>query len=131
MGSTPFESSRRSHRDKIIVAGYFVRCPLGGYAWQTLHYLLSLRELGFDPYFYEDTAFYADCFDPLTGHMHDRCEHGVDIAAHLFDRFGLGDRWAFWNAQENRYFGLRESETAALLHEARCVISLAAVNRLP
>ena len=40
-----------------MLAGYLVRCPLGGYAWQALHYLVGLRALGFDPYFYEDTAF--------------------------------------------------------------------------
>ena len=56
--------------DKVILAGYFIRCPLGGYAWQVLHYLVGLRAAGFDPYFYEDTAYYGDCFDPTTQAMH-------------------------------------------------------------
>lgn len=43
--------------DKIVLAGYLGRFPLGGYVWQALHYLVGPRALGFAPYFYEDTAF--------------------------------------------------------------------------
>jgi hypothetical protein len=33
---------------RIVVAGYLVRYPLGGYAWCAAHYLLGLRSLGHD-----------------------------------------------------------------------------------
>jgi len=128
--SVPVHASN-GHADKVVVAGYLVRCPLGGYAWQTLQYLLSLRQLGFDPYFYEDTAYVADCFDPVTGRMHAACEHGVDVAAAFLEQFGFAQRWAFWNAAEDRHFGLTRAETAAVLHDARFFIALAAVNRMP
>jgi hypothetical protein len=117
--------------DKIVLAGYLVRCPLGGYAWQALHYLIGLRALGFDPYFYEDTAYYEDCFDPLTGNMHVPPDAGIVFAEDFFQRFGFGDRWVFWDTAEDRYHGLTRGETLALLNDARAVITLAAVNRLP
>jgi hypothetical protein len=117
--------------DKIVLAGYLVRCPLGGYAWQALHYLVGLRALGFDPYFYEDTAYYGDCFDPNTGNMHVRPDAGIAFAAEFFQRFGFGDRWVFWDASEDRYHGLTRGETVALLKDTHAVITLAAVNRLP
>ncbi|MFI5367045.1 MAG: hypothetical protein ACHQ4J_15635 [Candidatus Binatia bacterium] len=120
-----------THGDKIILAGYLVRCPLGGYAWQILHYLVGLRALGFDPYFYEDTAYYGDCFDPLTGNMHVAPDAGVAFAADFFGQFGFGDRWAFWDAARNRHHGLNAADTVALLHDARLLITLAAVNRVP
>jgi len=120
-----------THGDKIVLAGYLVRCPLGGYAWQILHYLAGLRALGFDPYFYEDTAYYGDCFDPLTGTMHVAPDAGVAFAADFFERFGFGDRWAFWDAVHDRHHGLNAADTAALLHDARLVLTLAAVTRLP
>ena len=41
---------------RIVLAGYLVRFPLGGYAWQTAHYLLGFRALGHDTWFYEDTG---------------------------------------------------------------------------
>jgi hypothetical protein len=115
----------------IVLAGYLVRCPLGGYAWQILHYLLGLRALGFDAYFYEDTAYYGDCFDPATGNMHVAPDAGVAFAADFFSQFGFGDRWAFWDAERDRHHGLSREQTAALLSDAEAVITLAAVNRLP
>ncbi len=117
--------------DKIIVAGYLVRCPLGGYAWQVLHYLLGLRSLGFDPYFYEDTAYYSDCFDPGTGSMHVPPDAGIAFADAFFRRFGCADRWVFWDASRDRHHGMTAADTRALLHDARLLLTLAAVNRLP
>lgn len=117
--------------DKIVLAGYLIRCPLGGYAWQVLHYLAGLRALGFDPYFYEDTAYYADCFDPLTGNMHVSPDAGVAFAADFFAQFGFADRWMFWDATRNQHYGLGAEETAAVLRAARLVLTLAPVTRLP
>jgi hypothetical protein len=117
--------------NKIVLAGYLVRCPLGGYAWQALHYLLGLRALGFDPYFYEDTAYYSDCFDPTTGNMHVSPDTGIAFITEFFQRFGFGDRWVFWEADSDRYYGLNRNDTTALLNDAGVVVTLAPVNRLP
>jgi len=120
-----------SAADKIVLAGYLVRCPLGGYAWQALHFLLGLRAVGLEPYFYEDTAYYGDCFDPLTGNMHVSPDAGVTFAADFFERFGFGQHWAFRHAESGRHYGLSQDEAGTLLHEARAIITLAPVNRLP
>ncbi|HEY0301597.1 MAG TPA: hypothetical protein VGC36_09705 [Rhizomicrobium sp.] len=117
--------------DIVIVAGYVVRCPLGGYAWQTLHYLLGLRALGFDPYFYEDTAYYPECYDPRSGAMGAVEAPALAFARELFARHGFGERWAFWDAQRDEWHGCSREATRAALDEARLLISLAAVNRLP
>ena len=52
---------------RIVLAGYLVRQPLGGYAWQAAHYLLGLRALGHDAWFYEETAHWAPAYNPMTG----------------------------------------------------------------
>jgi len=117
--------------DKVVLAGYLVRCPLGGYAWQVLHYLVGLRSLGLDPYFYEDTAYYSDCFDPVSGNMHVAPDAGVAFAADFFERCGFADRWVFWDSQRDRYHGLHRETCETLLHEARLLITLAAVNHVP
>ena len=119
------------HGAPIVLAGYLVRCPLGGYVWQVLHYPVGLRALGFEAYFYEDTAYYGDCFDPLTGDMHVAPDAGVAFAARFFEQFGFGGRWAFWDAEADCYHGLSREQTAALLHDAAVVITLAPVNRVP
>lgn len=119
-----------THRDIIVLAGYLVRCPLGGYAWQALHFLAGLHALGFEPYFYEDTAYYGDCFDPVTGNMHVAPDIGIAFATEFFARFGFESRWTFWDAESDRYHGLSRTQAAAVLNDARAVITLAPVNRV-
>lgn len=114
-----------------LVSGYVVRCPLGGYAWQALHYLAGLRAAGFDAYFYEDTAYYADCYDPVSGEMGEPRQAALDFAAAFFARHGFGERWIFWDAARDRWFGRPAGEARAALSDAKLLISLAAVNRLP
>lgn len=114
-----------------VVTGYVVRCPLAGYAWQALHYLIGLRALGFDAYFYEDTAYYGECFDPVSGEMGAPRPAALAFAANVFARHGFAERWIFWDAQRDRYTGCRADDARAALHEARLLVSLAAVNRLP
>ncbi|MBI3785657.1 MAG: hypothetical protein HY270_19865 [Deltaproteobacteria bacterium] len=120
-----------SQRDKVVVAGYLVRCPLGGYAWQVLHYLIGLRDAGFDPYFYEDTCFFNDCFDPQSGQMHAAPDAGVAFVENLFAQYGLAGRWAFWDAHRGRHYGMKAADTLDLLWTARVVINLGGATRLP
>lgn len=117
--------------DIALVTGYVVRCPLAGYAWQALHYLAGLRALGFDPYFYEDTAYYGECFDPVSGEMGDARPGALAFAAAFFAQHGFAERWIFWDAQRDRYAGCGKAETREVLNDARLLISLAAVNRIP
>jgi len=118
-------------RDVAVLTGYVVRCPLAGYAWQALHYLNGLRALGFDPYFYEDTAYYSDCFDPVSGEMGDAGPGALAFAAGFFAEHGLGERWIFWDARRDRYAGRTREEARAVLDGAKLLLSLAAVNRMP
>lgn len=114
-----------------LVAGYVLRCPLAGYAWQALHYLAGLRALGFEAYFYEDTAYYPDCFDPVSGEIGEVRPAAIALATDFFARHGFGDRWIFWDAQRDRYLGCERREAQSVLGEAKLLLSLAAVNRLP
>src|SRR5260221_9734780 len=53
------------------------------------------------------------------------------FAADLFARHGFAERWIFWDAQRDRYGGCSVEATRAALHDAKLLLSLAAVNRLP
>ncbi len=118
-------------RDVVVVSGYFIRCPLGGYAWQVLHYLWGFRAAGFEPIFYEDTAHYADCFDPQTGNLAAGPDKGIELARRFFAAHGFSDNWIFWEALRDRYHGPSAGAARAMLAGARLTVSLAAVNRLP
>jgi hypothetical protein len=117
--------------DKIIVSGFLIRCPLGGYAWQILHYMVGLRQLGFDPYFVEDTSSFPGCYDPRTNSDTDDPTSGIAFAEGFFAHYGFADRWTFRDIARDRTVGLGGDARNAVLAEARVAISLAGVNRLP
>ena len=116
---------------RIVLAGYLVRHPLGGYLWQAAHYLLGLRALGHDVWFYEDTAHSAPAYNPLTGAYGEAYDYGVAAAAAFLDRLGLGDRWVFVDSTRGREHGPGAGRVAALLREADLLVNLAGVNRIP
>src|SRR5262252_9336566 len=102
---------------RIVVAGFLVRHPLGGYAWQAAHYLLGLRRLGHEVWFYEDTGHYAPAFNPRTGEHGAAYDYGIATAGAFLDRLGLGDRWVFVDSQGGREHGPGAGRTEALLRE--------------
>ena len=116
---------------RIVVAGYLVRNPLGGYAWQAAHYLLGLRALGHDVWFYEDTGHYALAYNPLTNEFASVYGHGIRSAAAFLDRLGLGERWVFADIEGGAEHGPGAGRAASLLGEADLVINVAGVNRIP
>jgi hypothetical protein len=116
---------------RIVLAGYLVRNPLGGYAWQAAHYLLGLIALGHDAWFYEDTAHYAPAYNPATNEVAEAYGYGLAAAGAFFARLGLGERWVFADTVHGTEQGPGAGRAAALLREADLLINLAGVNRVP
>jgi hypothetical protein len=116
---------------RIVLAGYLVRNPLGGYAWQAAHYLLGLAALRHDVWFYEDTGHYAPAYNPETGEYGPAYGYGIRVAGEFLSRLGLGDRWVFADTEHGEEHGPGAGRAAALLREADLVINLAGVNRIP
>jgi hypothetical protein len=112
---------------RIVVAGYFVRYPLGGYAWQVAHYLLGLRALGHDVWFYEDTGRYAPAYDPVSRTLATTYDYGISAAVRFFERIGLGDRWVFVDMQRGVAHG---PAAGALVREADLLINLGGANQI-
>lgn len=116
---------------RVVLAGYFVRYPLGGYAWQALHFLAGLRALGCDVFFYEDTAYYADAYVPGAPDMQRTdYDYGVRAVARFFGAHGFGDAWAFWDAGADRWYGAGKARTHAALAEADLFVNVAGVNQV-
>lgn len=116
-------------RPTAIYAGYLVRCPLGGYAWQAVHYVRGLLDEGLDVFFYEDTRHTWHAFDPVTRTMGDEVDNGVAAARAIFERAGLGDRWVFRDAARGRTHGLSEERRRALLADATILVNAGGVHR--
>lgn len=108
---------------KIVVLGMMAKMPVPGVVWQTLHYLIGLRDLGFDPYYVE-----AHARTPTMLMRHDT-DDGSALAAAFLDAslrpYGFAQRWAFHALHDdNRVHGLSEVELAGLLREAELIINL-------
>src|SRR2546422_4368735 len=116
---------------RIVLAGYLVRNPLGGYAWQAAHYLLGLRALGHDAWFYEDTGHYAQAYNPRTNEFGEAYAYGIAATADFLARLGLGERWVFVDTIHGEEHGPGAGRAAALVREADLLINLAGVNRIP
>jgi hypothetical protein len=115
---------------RIVLAGYLVRQPLGGYAWQAAHYLLGLRALGHDAWFYEETAHWAPAYNPTTGEFGPSYDYGLRFAADFLGRVGFGDRWVFVDSGRRVEHGPGAGRGAALLAEADLLVNIAGVNRI-
>jgi hypothetical protein len=119
-----------SERLRIVVLGYVVRGPLGGMAWSDLHYLLGLRSLGHDVWFLEDSDDYPSCVDPVRRTVGVDPSYGLRFASALFDRVGLGRRWAYHDAHARRWHGRAAGRIRSVCADADVVLNLAGVNPL-
>jgi hypothetical protein len=118
---------------RIIFAGYLVRYPLGGYAWQMAHYLLGLRSLGHDVWFYEDTGE-LNCdfaYNPLTNEFALAYEYGITATANFFRKIGFEDRWVFFDIARGLRHGPGAHRIETLLRESDLLVSFGPVNRIP
>jgi hypothetical protein len=116
---------------RVVVAGYLVRNPLGGYAWQAAHYLHGVAALGHEVWFYEDTGHFAPAYNPTTGEYGAAYAWGLGAAAEFLDRLGLGERWLFVDVARGTEHGPGAGRAAALLREADLLVNVAGVNRIP
>jgi hypothetical protein len=116
---------------RVVVASYLVRNPLGGYAWSVAHYLLGLRALGHEAWFYEDTGHYELAYDPDANTFGPEYAYGIRATADFLDRLGLGDRWVFVDVARGEEHGPAAGRARELLRDADLLINVAGINRIP
>jgi hypothetical protein len=107
---------------KIVLLGMMTKIPVAGAVWGTLHYLIGLRRLGYDPYYVE-----AHARTP-TMLMSQPEDDGSALAAAFIDRhlrrFDLGDKWCFHALHDDgRCYGLSETRLRSLYRDAGLIIN--------
>lgn len=117
-----------SPRLRIVVLGYIIRGPLGGLTWHHLQYAIGLQKLGHDVWFMEDSDDYAGCYNPLTGSLDEDPTYGLDYAARVFERVGLGHRWAYFDAHRGQWHGPAWQDAPTIASTADVVINASGVN---
>jgi len=115
-------------RGKVIVLHFVGQMPLGGIAWQAMQYVLGLERLGYEAWYIEDGG--ANPYDPRVNSVVMECEYNVAYVRRMMERYGLGDRWAYWDAINDVYHGLSRERVRTLYREADALINLCGATRL-
>ncbi len=113
---------------KIIVHHLLGQYPMAGIAFQALHYCLGLKRLGFDVYYIEDNG--APPYDPRIGSLVGSADYSVSFLKNIFERFGMGDRYAYFDSVKNVWHGFSEKEVTVLYAEADGLINICGASKL-
>ncbi len=110
-------------RPNIVLLGMMTTMPVGGVVWQTLHYLLGLRRLGFDVLYAEDHGIHPSMFtdrEDLDGSA-----KAAAFVARALKGSGFDFPWSYhaWHA-EDRYFGVGKTAFERAMRNAAAVINL-------
>ncbi|HEY5914472.1 MAG TPA: glycosyltransferase family 2 protein [Verrucomicrobiae bacterium] len=107
---------------KIVVLGFLSHFPVAGVAWQTVHYLVGLRKLGFEVYYVE--AHGCTPGKLMQSETDDGPARAAAYISGILEQFDFGGHWAYHALYEQRYFGLTESQLKELYASAELIINL-------
>jgi len=93
-----------------------------------MHYVLGLERLGYETWYIEDGG--ANPYDPRANSVVMECAYNVDYVRRMMEAYGLGDRWAYWDAINDVYHGLSRERVRALYRESDALINLCGATRL-
>ena len=121
--------SGKPRRGKAIVSGILFWYPLAGVTYQFLHYMLGLRQLGWDVYYVEDSARWP--YDPRARVITADASGNVGQVAPALAAHGFEGKWAFRGAyQDGQCYGLRESQLRQLYREADVLLNVTGAQEL-
>ncbi|MCA1625801.1 MAG: SOS response-associated peptidase [Acidobacteria bacterium] len=120
----------RNSKLRIAVLGYIVRGPLGGMAWHHLQYVLGLKKLGHDVCFVEDSDDYPACYNPEIFECGIDASYGLRFINECFDRLGLKENWAYYDAHKNQWFGKPKETILDFFASVDVLLNVSGVNPL-
>src|SRR5918998_3866206 len=110
-------------RRKIVLLGVMSRLPVAGIVWQTVHYLIGFRRLGYDVHYVEAHACTPKML--MQREDDDGSAKAAAFIAGTMRRFDLGDHWAFHALHaDGRYYGMSEGQLKELYRSATLIINL-------
>ncbi len=115
-------------RLRIVVLTYVVGFPLGGMTWHSLQYALGLADLGHDVWALEDANDWDNCYDPTTGEVSTDPAYGLRYATDVYDRVGLGDRWAYYRTDADTWLGPAADRVLDICANADVVLNIASMH---
>jgi hypothetical protein len=115
---------------RVIVTGLMAQHPrLGGVTWDYVQYLIGLKSLGHEVFYFEDAGLW-----PYRFPGEDQDQSGAPNAAHLqsvLDRFGLKERWAYRSGSDKRWYGLSDTKRREAVKTADLLLNVSGSLRRP
>jgi hypothetical protein len=115
-------------RLRIIVLGYMIRGPVGGFASYHLQYVKGLARLGHDVYFIEIGDEYPSCYHPSRNVTERDPTYGLEFATDVFKRAGLPDRWAYFDAHRGQWYGPCAARVPEIGATADLLLNVGSIN---
>lgn len=116
-------------RKTVVVMHYHALMPLAGVAMEAIHYLVGLRRLGYDVWYVEDNG--ANPYDPRANSTTWDSSGNVAFLRGMMERFGFGERWAYWDpTRPELYHNLGRERVFRLFREADALINLCGTTKL-
>jgi hypothetical protein len=114
---------------RFIILGTLATLPYAGVALQSIQYVLGLRRLGHDAYYFETTSSWP--YDPVRQSKVNDSGYALPYLARVAERFGLEGRWAYRRSYSDKaWFGLSRLDAESLLEHADAVFNITASTRL-
>lgn len=109
-------------RRRIVLLGMMTKIPVAGAVWGTMHYLVGLRRLGYEPYYVEAHARTPSML--MTSETDDGAALAAAFIADVMRRFDLADNWAFHALHDDgRVLGMSATALARLYADAALIIN--------
>jgi hypothetical protein len=116
-------------RGKVIVFGIAFWYPLAGVTYQFLHYLIGLRQLGYDPYYVEDSGRWV--YDPRLNDLTPDASGNIKTVAPVLEAHGFAGRWAFrGNYPNGRCYGMTKAQILQLYREAEAFLNVTGAQEI-
>lgn len=120
---------------RIIVTGLIGQHhTLGGVAWDYLQYVMGLRELGHDVWYFEDSGewpYNLDGGPDGNDWVAYDCSENVEYLRHIFSFAQLADRWAYRFPIRSEWHGIPDSKRKEVIKTADLLINVSGTLENP
>src|SRR5438094_9723866 len=114
---------------RLVVLGNIGCEPYPGIAWQVAHFMIGLRRLGHDVYYFETSSSWP--YDPIRESRVNDSAYALSYLAQVANHFGFDDRWAYRRSYGDKaWFGLSRAKAEELLAHADVILSITGSTRL-
>ena len=114
----------------ILCSGHLVRYPLGGHSWHHLQYLVGLKRLGHEVYFFENYGWPGSCYDPETNVRTGDASYGIKYLQGLLRPFGLDQNWCYL-AEDGVSYGMSREQLTEVCRDCDAYFNLSNINWIP